>query len=83
MLNLEGKSTNVGSHAANCIHSRIKLSIKTFLNRLINDWNTLPVVVVNVNSVNNFKSLLDDYSIHFYIMHYCVLENHFRRGGPF
>ena len=31
---------------------------KYFLNRLINDWNALPAVVVNVNSVNNFKSLL-------------------------
>ena len=40
---------------------KIKLLIKIFFNRLINDWNALPAVVVNVNSVNNFKSLLDNH----------------------
>ena len=46
-------------------HSRLNCRSKYFFNRLINDWNALPAVVVNarvnLNSVNNFKSLLDNY----------------------
>ena len=42
-------------------HSRLNCQSKYFFNRLINDWNVLPAVVVNVNSVNNFKSLLDNH----------------------
>ena len=42
-------------------HSRLNCRSKYFFNRLINDWNALPAVVVNVNSVNNFKSLLDNH----------------------
>ena len=30
-------------------------------NRLINDWNNLSPFVVNANSVNSFKFLIDNY----------------------
>ena len=31
----------------------------TFLNRVINDWNSLPGYIVNVDSLTSFKNLLD------------------------
>ena len=37
------------------------MQIQLFFSRLINDWNRLPSAVVNANSINHFKSLLDNY----------------------
>ena len=38
-----------------------------FNNRVIDDWNHLPHYIVNANSLNSFKCLLDDYwTEHFY-----------------
>ena len=31
----------------------------TFSNRVINDWNSLPDYIVNVDSLTSFKNLLD------------------------
>ena len=41
--------------------SRLNCRSNYFFNRLINDWNNLPAFVVNANSVNSFKSLIDNY----------------------
>ena len=46
-------------------HLRLNCRSKYFFNRLINDWNALPAFVVNVNSVNSFKSLLDNHLVDF------------------
>jgi len=46
-------------------HSRLNFRSKYFFNRLINDWNALPAFVVNANSVNSFKSLLDNHLVDF------------------
>ena len=42
-------------------HTRLLCRSNYFFNRLINDWNRLPSAVVNANSINHFKSLLDNY----------------------
>ena len=34
-----------------------------FFSKIINDWNQLPATIVNSNSLNCFKSLLDNYLI--------------------
>ena len=31
------------------------------MNRVINEWNSLPTSVVESSSINTFKSLLDNY----------------------
>ena len=41
--------------------SRLNCRSNYFFNKLINDWNNLPDFVVNANSVNCFKSLIDNY----------------------
>ena len=43
-------------------HTRLQIC-SNFLNRIINDWNSLPSDVVNARSINSFKSLLDDFLI--------------------
>ena len=40
-------------------HSRLNCRSNYFFN--INDWNNLPPFVVNANSVNSFKFLIDNY----------------------
>jgi len=45
--------------------SRLLCRSNYFFNRIINDWNQLPASVVNSNSVNCFKNLLDNYLIDF------------------
>ena len=40
--------------------SRLNCRSNYFFNKLINDWNNLPAFVVNANSVNCFKSLIDN-----------------------
>ena len=42
-------------------HTRLLCRSNYFFNRLINDWNRLPSAIVNANSINHFKSLLDNY----------------------
>ena len=47
-----------------------------FFNKLINDWNNLPAIVVNANSVNNFKSLIDNHfldSIDLVLPKFCTI----------
>ena len=44
-------------------HSRWNCRSNYFFNRLINDWNNLPPFVVNANSVNSFKFLIDNYFV--------------------
>ena len=39
----------------------------TFLNRVINDWNSLPNYIVNADSLTSFKNLLDE---HWFDYHY-------------
>jgi len=34
-----------------------------FLIKVLNDWNSLPQSVIDANSVNNFKNLLDSYYV--------------------
>jgi len=41
-------------------HSRLQLCSNFYFNRIINNWNTLPLEVVNTRSINNFRSLLDN-----------------------
>jgi len=43
--------------------SRLLCRSNYFFNRIINNWNQLPATVVNSNSVNYFKSLLDNHLI--------------------
>jgi len=45
-----------------------------FINRITNDWNSLPSYVIDSSTINTFKTLLDSYLIGlrftlFYIMH--------------
>ena len=35
--------------------------IDTFSQRVVNDWNSLPIHVVNAPSINSFKNGLDDF----------------------
>ena len=42
-------------------HSQCLTRSNFFSNRVINDWNSLPTNIVNANSINNFKSLLDEH----------------------
>ena len=35
------------------------------MNRVINDWNSLPTSVVESTSINTFKLLLDNYFLDF------------------
>ena len=57
LLPLEDTSLNYLSS----YHSRLNCRSNYFFNKLINDWNNLPAFVVNANSVNCFKSLIDNY----------------------
>ncbi len=41
-------------------HSRSKEHRESFSNRIIDNWNSLPEVVVTAKSVNEFKSKLND-----------------------
>ena len=41
--------------------SRLLCRSNYFINRITNDWNSLPDYVVNSTSINTFKSLLDSY----------------------
>ena len=41
--------------------SRLNCRSNYFFNKLINDLNSLPAFVVHPNSVNSFKSLIDNY----------------------
>jgi len=43
--------------------SRLKYRSDFFFNRVLNNWNSLPNYIVNAESVNSFKSLLDSYFI--------------------
>ena len=45
-------------------HSRLSCRSNYIFNRLINNWNNLPPFVVNANSVNSFKFLIDIYFLH-------------------
>jgi len=56
-------TSSQGNINLNC--SRIKMSIWLFFNRILNHWNSLPDYVVNSNSVNSFKSLLDSHLVNF------------------
>ena len=42
-------------------HSRLDACHKLFLQRVIKPWNTLPSNVVNVLTVNNFKTKYQNY----------------------
>ena len=44
-------------------HSRLLCRSNYLMNRVTNDWNSLPNYVVNASSINAFKSLLDRYLI--------------------
>ena len=46
-------------------HSRLLCRSNYFMNRVINDWNSLPTSVVESTSINTFKSLLDNYLLDF------------------
>jgi len=46
------------SHTSCCTRSRY------FSNRVINDWNSLPLSIVNTSSLISFKSLLDEHWKH-------------------
>jgi len=41
-------------------HSRLKLCSNFYFNRIINNWNALPLEVINTRSINSFRSLLDN-----------------------
>ena len=59
-------------------HSRLLCRSNYFFNRVTNDWNQLPATVVNSNSINTFKSLLDvnifdfRYILYRYVCNYTV-----------
>ena len=42
-------------------HSRLELRKHVFSQRIINDWNSLPELVITSKSVNIFKSRLDSF----------------------
>ena len=42
-------------------HTHCLARSEFFNNRVIEDWNHLPHYIVNANSLNSFKYLLDDY----------------------
>ena len=46
-------------------HSRLLCRSNYFMNRVINEWNSLPTSVVESSSINTFKSLLDNYFLDF------------------
>ena len=43
--------------------SRLLCRSNYFINRITNNWNSLPNYVVNISSINTFKSLLDSHLI--------------------
>ena len=45
-------------------HTNKNTRLNFFSKRVINNWNNLPQEVVNASSINNFKSLLNNYSWH-------------------
>ena len=53
-------TTTTGGHQFKLFKHHSRLNCR-FIKRLINDWNNLPSFVVNDNSVNSFKFLLDNY----------------------
>ena len=46
-------------------HSSLLCRSNYFMNRVINEWNSLPTSVVESSSINTFKSLLDNYFLDF------------------
>ena len=46
-------------------HSRLLCRTNYFMNRVIDDWNSLPTSVVESTSINTFKLLLDNYLLDF------------------
>ena len=54
--------------------SRLLCRSNYFFNKIINDWNQLPATNVNSNSLNCFKSLLDNYLINcrFFLYSVCT-----------
>ena len=46
-------------------HSRLLCRLNYFMNRVINDWNSLPTSAVESTSINTFKLLLDNYLLDF------------------
>ena len=42
-------------------HSRINPRLNFFTNRIVNQWNSLPLYVIASDSLNEFKNNLDNY----------------------
>ena len=51
-----GHQTRVFKH-----HATKRARIDVFSQRVINDWNSLPAIVVSAESVNDFKNKLDQH----------------------
>ena len=45
-------------------HCKTLFRLRHFSQRIINDWNTLPLYVINAKDVNDFKSKLDQHWKH-------------------
>ena len=60
-------TTTTGGHQFKLFqqHSRLLCRSNYFINRVINDWNSLPTSVVESTSINTFKLLLDNYLLDF------------------
>jgi len=41
--------------------SRVKYDLRSFSNRVVNIWNSLPNWVVSANTTNTFKARLDKF----------------------
>ena len=50
-----------GSRSKKTQRATKQVRCQSFVIRSVNDWNNLPVEVVEVNSVNEFKNVLDKY----------------------
>jgi len=42
-------------------HSRLLRRSNYFINRIMNDWNSLPDYIVDSSSINSFEAFLDSY----------------------
>ena len=52
-------------HKLKIVKNRSRLNIRKnfFSQRVVNDWNALPVIVVESESVNSFKNNYDKYAV--------------------
>ena len=60
-------TTTTRGHRIKLFKQRSRLLCRSnyFMNRVINEWNSLPTSVVESSSINTFKSLLDNYFFRF------------------